>query len=100
MILLNTSFFFVRAIAPGVRTLMRTEWLPACASCGCSAPVCLQMPPEPGVERLAIQTLFENHEAAERFLTEVLAPIADRITRQFGAEAFTAFSTPMEVINL
>lgn len=100
MVLLNTSFFFIPQISQGVRVLLRTEWLPACQSCGSGEPVCLQMPDEPGVERLAIQTPFASRAEAEQFLNEVLAPIAGRITRQFGAEAFTAFSTIMDIIEL
>lgn len=100
MVLLNTSFFYIPTIAAGVHTLLRDEWLPTCASCGCSAPVCLQMPPEPNVERLAIQTFFPARQDAERFLAEVLQPMAGTFTRQFGAEAFSCFSTIMEVVEL
>lgn len=100
MHILNTSFFFIPSIAPGVRTLLRDEWLAACACSGCGAPVCLKMPPEPNVERLAIQTPFPSGADAERFMSEVLAPMAGELTRKFGAEAFSCFSTIMEVTEL
>lgn len=100
MYLLNTSFFFIPSIEPGVRAALREEWHQACGSCGCGTPVCLRMPPEPGVERLAIQTPFASADDAERFLNEVLGPMAGELARKFGPEAFSCFSTIMEIIDL
>lgn len=100
MVLLNTSFFFTPTVATNVRAALRDKWLKACGSCGCGEPMCLQMPPEQGVERLAIQTPFQSQEDAERFLREVLGPLAGELARHFGPEAFTAFSTIMQIVTL
>lgn len=99
-VLLNTSFFFVPQIGPELRRALAERWVPACASCGVGEPVCLAMEPEEGIERMAIQTLFADREAASRFLDEVIAPVAASLVGAFGAESFTCFSTIMEVIDL
>lgn len=98
--LFNTSFFFDPAIEPAVRTALKARWLPACAACGCDEPVCLRMPADDGIGRLAIQTPFPTPAEAERFASEIAAPMAAELTADFGAEAFTAFSTLMEQIEL
>ncbi len=99
-VIFNTSFFFDPAIEPAVRTALRARWVRACAACGCSEPTCLLLPADDGIARLAIQTCFPTLGEAERFAAEVAAPMAAELTADFGAEAFTAFSTIMEQIEL
>lgn len=99
-VLLNTTFFFTPKVATAVQTTLRDYWLPACGSCGESMPLCMKMPSEGGVDRLAIQTPFASEELAQRFLSEVLEPIAGKMVGQLGADAFTCFSTLMEIVDL
>lgn len=99
-ILLNTSFFFTPTAAEKVKSTLRDQWIPACRSCGESQPVCLKMSSEEGVERMAIQTLFESETEATIFLNDILQPMAADLTRALGANAFTCFSTMMDVIEL
>lgn len=99
-VLLNTSFFYTPTVAEAVKTTLRDYWIPACGSCGCSMPMCLKMQSEDGINRLAIQTPFDSEELAQRFLSEVLEPIAGKLVSQLGADAFTCFSTMMEVVEL
>ncbi len=99
-VLLNTTFFFAPTIAAEVRSALASQWLPACGACGIEPPLCLAMEPEPGVERLAIQTLFATRQSASDFLEQVAATMADELITRFGPEVFTAFSTIMEVTEL
>lgn len=99
-VILNTSFFFAPQLSEKVRAILRERWVSACKSCGCGEPVCLRMEPEEGIERLAVQTPFTDADSASRFRREVLEPIADEMTRRLGMDAFTCFSTQMEVVDL
>lgn len=98
--LLNTSFFFSPDVAARVRRELSGRWVPACAACGVSAPVCLQMDPEQGIARLAVQTAFADRAAAAAFLDRIAGPLAAELTVEFGAERFTSFSTLMDVVDL
>ena len=98
--LFNTTFFFAPAIEPAVRSALRGRWVKACAACGCGAPMCLQMDADDGIARLAVQTPFPTLAEAERFGAEIASPLAAELTAEFGPEAFTAFSTIMEQIEL
>ncbi len=99
-VLLNTSFFFAPQLAGDVKRDLAARWVPACASCGSGEPTCLRMEAEEGIERLAVQTPFASAAEAERFRSEVLAPVAAEMTRKYGVEAFTCFSTLMEIVDL
>ena len=99
-VLFNTSFFFDPGIEPAVRTALRARWVRACAACGCGEPVCLRLPADDGIARLAIQTPFPTLGEAERFAAEVAAPMAADLTADFGVESFTAFTPLMEQIEL
>lgn len=98
--LLNTSFFFAPAVEHRVREVLHTRWIPACNAAGLTAATCLRLPAEDGIMRLAVQTPFADAAAAERFRDEITAPIADSMLRALGADAFTCFSTIMEIIDL
>lgn len=98
--LFNTTFFFSPAIEQKVHGVLARHWLPACEVSGCGKPVCLTMDSEQGVCRLAIQTPFPSEQEASRFADAIAAPLAAELTSLFGAEAFTAFSTIMKVIDL
>lgn len=97
--LLNTSFFFTPEVNDHVRETLRKEWIPACNASGSGPAICLMMPLEEGVIRLAVQTPFNDAESAERFREVITAQVADSLTRTLGADAFTCFSTIMEIIN-
>ena len=98
--LFNTSFFFDPSIEPAVLSARKSRWLCACAVSGCGNPVCLRLPADDGIARLAIQTPFPSVSEAERFAEEIAAPLAAEMTANFGVNAFTAFSTIMEQIEL
>lgn len=98
--LLNTSFFFSPAVASTVETTLRTRWVPACNAAGIAPATCLRLPAEEGIMRLAVQTPFASAESAEAFRSEVAEDIADELFKQLGADAFTCFSTLMEIIDL
>lgn len=100
MVLLNTSFFFHPRVDARLRHFLRTHWVPACLSCGAGAPTVLRMDSEEGIERLAVQTPFASHSEASRFLSEVLSPLSASLSASLGPEAFTCFSTLMDIIDL
>lgn len=99
-ILLNTSFFFSPTVADEVRRQLKSFWLPACRAAAEGEPMTLKMPAEEGIMRLAVQSVFGSASEARKFRDEVLGPETDRMTRRLGAEAFTAFTTMMEIIEL
>lgn len=99
-VLFNTTFFFDPGIESAVRTALRARWVRACAACGCGNPVCLRLPADDGIARIAVQTPFPTLADAERFATETAHPMAAELTADFGADTFTAFSTVMECIDL
>lgn len=98
--LLNTSFFFAPAVENEVTRTLRERWIPACNAAGETPAVCLRLPSEEGIMRLAVQTRFADSDSAERFRAEVTDDIADTLLRTLGADSFTCFSTIMEIIDL
>lgn len=99
-VLLNTSFFFSPAVAAHVCDDLARRWVPACRSCGNGPTVCLRMEAEEGIERMAVQTPFDSPEQASRFRSEVMGPMASDMLHKYGADAFTCFSTMMEIVDL
>lgn len=99
-VILNTTFFFAPNIAAQVRHHLRTQWVPACKKAGADSPLCLALEPEPGIERLAVQANFADRNAADTFLNNIAHPLGTQLTNLFGAEAFTCFSTIMDLIDL
>lgn len=98
--LLNTSFFFAPQVADIVEATLRNKWVPAANDAGTAPATCLRMPPEEGIIRLAVQTPFASPADAEAFRTGVAEPIANELFEKLGADAFTCFSTQMEIIDL
>lgn len=98
-VLLNTSFFFAPQVADEVKSALRQQWIPAANAAGESPATCLRLPAEEGIMRLAVQTRFGSAEAAEVFRLKS-EHIASELLRELGADAFTCFSTVMEIINL
>ena len=98
--LFNTTFFYDASISAPLREFLATRWLRACEVSGCGRPLCLKMASEEGIERLAVQTPFPTLAEAERFGAEIVPDMADELTRLFGPEKFTCFSTLMEEIAL
>lgn len=98
--LLNTSFFFAPEVAARIHETLRTRWIPACNAAGDGDATCLRLPAEEGIMRLAVQTPFADADAAERFRSEIASDIAATMQRTLGADAFTCFSTIMEIIDL
>lgn len=99
--LLNTSFFYSPAVGAQVRRALGEEWLPALRrAAGAGEALTLAMPAEEGIERLAIQAPFASRAEAERFLATDGSALGDALTRRFGVEAFTCFSTLMDIIQL
>ena len=98
--LLNTSFFFSPSVARTVEATLRNRWVPACHAAGIAPATCLRLPAEEGIMRLAVQTPFASAESAEAFRSEVTEAIAAQLFNELGADAFTCFSTMMEIIDL
>lgn len=98
--LVNTTFFYSPEIARELQQKIKADWLPACASCGAGQPLCLAMAAEDGIERLAVQTPFNDRETAELFLNEIIAQMAGDMLRRFGHDRFTHFSTIMDIVDL
>ncbi len=98
-VLLNTSFFFAPQVADEVKSALRLRWIPAANAAGESPATCLRLPAEEGIMRLAVQTRFESAKAAEDFRLSS-EPIAAELFNKLGADAFTCFSTVMEIIDL
>lgn len=98
-VLLNTSFFFTPQVADIVKSALSGKWVPAANAAGESPATCLKLPAEEGIMRLAVQTRFESAEAADTFRRNA-EPIAAELFQKLGAEAFTCFSTVMEIIDL
>lgn len=97
--LLNTSFFFTPAAESRVRPALRTQWVPASNASGTGPATCLAMPPEEGIMRLAVQTPFADAEQAENFRLTITEQVAGPLLRDLGPDAFTCFSTIMEIIE-
>lgn len=98
-VLLNTSFFFAPQVADKVTEALRNEWIPAANAAGEAPATCLRLPAEEGIMRMAVQTRFASATVAEAFRKES-EPIAAELFKKLGAEAFTCFSTVMEIIDL
>lgn len=98
--LLNTSFFFAPAAESSVRAALRDHWIPASNAAGTGPAICLALPDEEGICRLAVQTPFDNAESAQRFCETITAQVVAPLLGKLGADSFTCFSTIMEIIDL
>lgn len=99
-VLLNTSFFFAPSAESSVRAALRDHWIPASNASGTGSAMCLALPPEEGICRMAVQTTFDNAESAQRFCDTITEQVAAPLLGKLGADSFTCFSTIMEIIDL